>query len=98
MIIDAWMQHPTRRFLDHDMFESLRRWRGGGVPEGGVPIGGGIPALGGPGVAFGLLTAWHAPREGALTSNDEVAGWVAAPPDRVAGLAAVALDRPMEAV
>ncbi len=98
MIIDAWMQHPTRRFLDHDMFESLRRWRGGEVPEGEIPIDGSIQAMDGAGVAFGLLTAWHAPREGALISNDEVAGWVAAHPDRFAGLAAVALDRPMEAV
>jgi hypothetical protein len=36
--------------------------------------------------------------EGVLVSNDEVAGWVAAHPDRFAGLAAVDLARPMEAV
>jgi hypothetical protein len=23
-IVDVWMQHPTLRFLEHDMFESLR--------------------------------------------------------------------------
>jgi hypothetical protein len=28
MIIDAWIQHPTPRFLAHDMFDSLRRWTG----------------------------------------------------------------------
>ena len=50
------------------------------------------------GVSFGLLSAWHAPREGALISNDEVAAWVAEHPDRFAGLAAVDLDKPMEAV
>lgn len=50
------------------------------------------------GVGFGLLSAWHAPREGQLISNEEVAGWVQSHPDRFAGLAAVPLDRPMEAV
>jgi predicted TIM-barrel fold metal-dependent hydrolase len=49
------------------------------------------------GVGFGLLSAWHAPA-GVLISNDEVAGWVQAHPDRFAGLAAVDLARPMAAV
>ena len=42
------------------------------------------------GVAVGLLCAWHGP-EGPLISNDEVAGFVAAHPDRFAGLASVDL-------
>lgn len=50
------------------------------------------------GVEFGLLSAWHAPREGALISNDEVAGWVSQFPNRFAGLAAVDLAWPMVAV
>ena len=25
-IIDAWMQHPTARHANHEMFASLRRW------------------------------------------------------------------------
>jgi len=33
MVIDVWMQHPTLRFLEHDMFASLRRWTGAGVPS-----------------------------------------------------------------
>lgn len=33
MAIDVWMQHPTLRFLGHDMFDSLRRWTGGAIPE-----------------------------------------------------------------
>jgi len=28
MTIDAWMQHPTVRFSEHEMFDSLRRWTG----------------------------------------------------------------------
>jgi uncharacterized protein len=98
VIVDAWMQHPTRRFLDHEMFASLRRWTGGTIPDGEVPISATVAAMDAAGVDFGLLTAWHAPREGALISNDEVAGWVAAHPGRFAALAAVPLDRPMDAV
>ncbi len=98
MTIDAWMQHPTERFLRHEMFASLRRWTGGEIPEGEVPVEATVAAMDAAGVGFGLLTAWHAPREGALISNDEVAAWVQTHPDRFAGLAAVALDRPMEAV
>jgi hypothetical protein len=33
MTIDVWMQHPTKRFLAHDMFDSLRRWTGEAIPE-----------------------------------------------------------------
>jgi uncharacterized protein len=92
------MQHPTARFLAQDMFASLRRWSGSELPTGEPPITTTLQAMDGAGVRFGLLTAWHSPREGALISNDEVAGWVAAHPDRFAGLASVPLDRPMEAV
>lgn len=98
MVIDVWMQHPTLRFLRHDMFDSLRRWTGQDVPERETPIEATVAALDHADVRFGLLSAWHAPREDALISNDEVAGWVAAHPDRFAGLAAVDLDKPMDAV
>ncbi|UJA21798.1 amidohydrolase [Thermoleophilia bacterium SCSIO 60948] len=92
------MQHPTLRFLSHEMFESLRRWTGQSVPETEIPIDATIGAMDHAGVGFGLISAWHDPREGALISNDEVAGWVATHPDRLAGVAAVDLRRPMEAV
>jgi uncharacterized protein len=98
MIVDAWMQHPTRRFLENEMFASLRRWTGAEIPEGELPIETTLAAMDAAGVGFGLLTAWHAPREGALISNEEVAGWVRAHPQRFAGLAAVPLDHPMQAV
>lgn len=49
------------------------------------------------GVTFGLLSAWHGP-SGVLISNDEVHSWVLAHPDRFAGLAAVNLSKPMQAV
>ncbi|MHB8531082.1 MAG: amidohydrolase family protein [Solirubrobacteraceae bacterium] len=98
MIVDAWMQHPTSRFLGQEMFSSLRRWTGGEVPAQEIPIASTVAAMDAAGVDLGLLTAWHSPREGALISNDEVAEWVASAPGRFAGLAAVPLHRPMEAV
>jgi predicted TIM-barrel fold metal-dependent hydrolase len=97
MVVDVWMQHPTARLLEHEMFESLRRWTGGEVPTDEIPLATTITAMDVAGVEFGLLSAWHSP-EGRLIGNDEVAGWVAERPDRFAGLAAVDLRRPMDAV
>jgi predicted TIM-barrel fold metal-dependent hydrolase len=97
MVIDVWMQHPTLRFLRHDMFESLRRWTGQQVPAEEPSIAVTVAAMDRAGVRFGLMSAWHAP-EGVLIGNDEVAGWVGAYPDRFAGVAAVDLSKPMEAV
>jgi predicted TIM-barrel fold metal-dependent hydrolase len=96
--IDVWMQHPTVRFSQHDMFDSLRRWTGQQALTEELPIAGTVAAMDQAGVRFGLLSAWHAPREGTLISNDEVASWVAEHPDRLAGLAAVDLNKPMDAV
>ena len=96
-IVDAWMQHPTARFLAHDMFESLRRWTNLPTPDDDPPIGETIAAMDAGGVAFGLISAWHDP-SGPLLGNDLVAGFVAAHPDRLAGVAAVNLLDPMGAV
>src|SRR5207244_3285063 len=41
MAIDVWMQHPTSRFLRHDMFDSIRRWVEGVGDKGLV----GVPCL-----------------------------------------------------
>jgi predicted TIM-barrel fold metal-dependent hydrolase len=97
MTIDAWMQHPTQRFLRHEMLESLRRWSGAVIPTEEPPIEATVGALDAGGVQLGLLSAWHGPG-GALMSNEEVASWIAAHPTRFAGLAAVDLHRPMHAV
>lgn len=98
MTIDAWMQHPTLRFMQHESFDSLRSWTGQDVPADEIPLDVTIGVMDRGGVDFGLLSAWHAPREGALISNDEVAGWVVRHPDRFAGLAAVDLAKPVPAV
>ena len=97
MPVDVWMQHPTLAFLRHDMFASLRRWTGGAIPDEPPPIDVTIGVMDEADVSFGLLSAWHAP-SGVLIGNEDVAGWVAAHPDRLGGLAAVDLRRPVDAV
>jgi uncharacterized protein len=97
MTVDVWMQHPTLRFLRHEMLESIRRWTGQELPTEELSIDLTVAAMDAAGVSFGLLSGWHAP-EGPLITNDEVAGWVGQHPDRLAGLAAVDLAKPMAAV
>ena len=96
MVVDAWMQHPTQRFLRQEAFASLLRWTGQQLPDGELSVDLTIGAMDAAGVDFGLLTAWHGP-EGPLIANDEVAGFVAAHPGRLAGLAAVDLRDPVAA-
>ena len=98
MPIDAWMQHPTPRFLAHDMFHSLWRWTGQAPSGEEIPIDVTIASLDDAGIQIGILSAWHAPGEGALISNDEVANWVQQHPERFRALAAVDLEKPMQAV
>lgn len=95
-IIDVWMQHPTRRFQEQPMFESLRRWaRQEAIPD--IPLAATIAAMDQANVAIGLIAAWWGP-QGSLIDNDEVAGFVRAHPTRFRGLAAVDLNRPMVGV
>lgn len=96
MTVDAWMQHPTPRFLGDPMFDSLRRWTGGTMPED-IPLDATLAAMDAGGVEVGLCAAWHGPG-GPLIANDEVAAWVRAAPERLRGVAAVDLDDPVGAV
>jgi predicted TIM-barrel fold metal-dependent hydrolase len=95
-IVDVWMQHPTRRFLDQPFFESLRRWaRQDSLPE--IPLSKTIETMDEAGVGVGLVAAWWGPG-GALIGNDEVASFVDQHPGRLLGIASVDLHRPMDAV
>lgn len=97
MVVDVWMQHPTRRFLGEEMFAPLRRWIGQEPPADDPPLEVTIAAMDEGGVRLGLLSAWHGPG-GALIANDAVAESVAAYPARFGGLAAVDLLDPVRAV
>jgi len=96
-IIDAWIQHPTKRFISHPMFETLRRWtrQTGEIPD--IPLEFTIAVMDEARIAKSLTCAWWAPY-GELISNDEVADFVRQYPDRLVGIASVNLYRPMDAV
>jgi predicted TIM-barrel fold metal-dependent hydrolase len=102
-VIDVWMQHPTLRFMQHDMFDSLRRWTRANPTEGmkalteELPLKLTIDAMDAAGVERGLIAAWYGP-EGGLITNDEVAGFVAQFPERLVGVASVDLRQPVAAV
>ncbi len=102
-VIDVWMQHPTPRFIQHDMFDSLRRWTRAQPTEGmqateqQLPLEPTIAAMDAAGVERGLIAAWYGP-EGPMITNDEVAGFVAQYPERLVGVASVDLRRPVAAV
>ena len=83
MTIDAGMQHPTQRFLANDMLAPLRRWTGGGIPDGEVPIEATVACMDSGAVDFGLLSAWCGPNGLDLISNDEVADYLHANAARV---------------
>jgi hypothetical protein len=96
-VIDAWMQHPTPRFLAHDMFESLRRWSGTEIPVEDLPLELTVAAMEQGSVERGLISAWYGP-DGPLITNDEVASFIARYPDRFVGVASVDLRQPVAAV
>ncbi len=97
-IVDVWMQHPTLRHSQHEMFDSLRRWTGwtDGIDEE-LPLDLTIGLMDEGGVDLGLTAAWYGP-EGDLINNAEVAEYVAQYPDRLRGVAGGDLRKPMEAV
>ncbi|WP_425826190.1 amidohydrolase family protein [Streptomyces fractus] len=96
-VIDAWMQHPTLRHSNHEMFASLRRWTGLQMLEEALPVEVTVGALKEADVEIGLSAAWYGP-QGALISNDEVAEFVAQSGGRLRGVAGADLTRPMTAV
>ena len=97
MIIDAWIQHPSPAFLADEMFRSIRRWTSQAPIPDALPLSVTLGAMKAAKVDRALLSAWWGPT-GALITNDEVAAAVAQAPDHLAGVAAVNLRRPMEAV
>jgi predicted TIM-barrel fold metal-dependent hydrolase len=96
-IIDAWIQHPTPRFIAHEMFASLRRWMRLDIIPDEIPVELTLAALDSAGVNRALTSAWWGPA-GPLLSNDEVARTVRSHPERFAGIGSVDLHRPMDAV
>jgi predicted TIM-barrel fold metal-dependent hydrolase len=96
-VIDAWMQHPTLRHSNDEMFESLRRWVGLELRAEPLPLETTVAALAAGDVEIGLSAAWYGPA-GPLISNDEVAQFVADAGGRLRGVAGVDITRPVRAV
>src|SRR4029453_10487477 len=95
MTIDVWMQHPNADFIKNPVFDSLRRWRPGAWSESSHPIEATLAEMDKAGVTCGMLCAWWGP-SGPMISNDEVAHYCRAHPDRfivIAVLRAYALCR-----
>jgi predicted TIM-barrel fold metal-dependent hydrolase len=90
------MQHPTERFGNHEMFDSLRRWVGVDSFDG-IPLESTVSAMDETAVRIGTLSAWCGP-QGWLIDHGEVQGAIDASPGRFAGLASADLSKPMEAV
>jgi hypothetical protein len=61
-VIDVWMQHPTLRFMQHDMFASLRRWINLQVPDEEPSIDLTIAAMDHTGVDIGLISPLARPQ------------------------------------
>lgn len=97
MTIDVWMQHPTGRFIQHEMFESVRRWMGGAIPTEEVPVDLTLAAMDAAGVDKGLISAWYGP-DGPLITNEEVAKFAAQSQGRLLGVASVDIKKPVDAV
>lgn len=97
-IIDAWAQHPTKRFIDDPVFESLKRWAessGMEIPDQ-IPVemtAGGLKEMG----IQAMIAAWYGP-QGDLISNEEVKAWVDEYPEQFYGMCSVDLRDPVKAV
>ncbi|HVI01506.1 MAG TPA: amidohydrolase family protein [Enhygromyxa sp.] len=96
-IIDAWIQHPTPKFIGDPMFESLRRWMGLSTIPAAIPAEFTLGALDAAKIDRALVTAWWGP-QGPLLGNDEVAALTRAHPQRLFGVGSVDLRHPMAAV
>ena len=97
MIIDAWAQHPTLRHIQDPIFASLNRWNKTSPPTEAPAVATTIAAMDAGGVDKSLICAWQAPGRD-MISNDEVAGFVSAFPERLVGVGSVDISKPMDAV
>lgn len=95
-VVDAWIQHPTSRFLSHRMFESLRRWTGMADGSAELPLQVTVGAMEAANVTTALTCAWSSPT-GFMISNDEVADAVDASGGRLVGVGSVDLADPVKA-
>lgn len=98
-IIDAWAQ-PARREAFEKLPEIARLFKQSGsahLLESGLTAAQIVAEMDRAGVQTLMLSAWHRPGQWVF-SNDLIAEMVAEFPDRFVGVAAVNLEKPVEAV
>ncbi|MEK6304075.1 MAG: amidohydrolase family protein [Acidobacteriota bacterium] len=97
--IDAWAQPALKHFIE-DVPEAARLFKQSHtshIIESGITTEQMVASMDSAGVERAMLCAWHRPGK-SLTTNDEIAEIVARFPDRFVGVAAVNLEKPVEAV
>jgi predicted TIM-barrel fold metal-dependent hydrolase len=97
MSIDVWAQITTERMAKAPWLEPLLRWTARTGAFSVTTVQSTLQAMDAAGVEVALLSAWYGP-EGALISNEEVAGQIAASAERFRGLASGDLRNPVSAV
>jgi hypothetical protein len=99
LIIDAWAQPATRAAWEK-MPEVVRLFQQSGsakLLEAGLTTAQIVAAMDAAGIQKLMLSAWHRPGQW-IHHNDDVAAMVAQFPGRFVGVAAVNLEKPVEAV
>jgi len=93
------MQHPTKRFINHPMFSTLRRWNNEEVGKEFSPpdLEITIAAMNQAHIRKGHICSWQN-QEGVLISNTEVADFINEYPDGFIGIPSVPFHRPVLAV
>jgi predicted TIM-barrel fold metal-dependent hydrolase len=99
LIVDAWAQPATKESLEK-LPEVVRLFKQSGstrVMETGLTTEQIIESMDRAGIQKLMLSAWHRPGQW-IHHNDDVAEMVSRYPDRFVGVAAVNLEKPVEAV
>jgi uncharacterized protein len=97
--IDAWAQPALKHFIE-DVPEAARLFKQSHtshIIDSGITAEQMVASMDAAGVERAMLCGWHRPGK-SLTTNDEIAEIVARFPDRFVGVAAVNLEKPVEAV
>jgi hypothetical protein len=71
-IADAWAQHPTPRHVGDPIFDSLKRWTRSesDQPVADIPVSVTSDAMDRGGVFQSLISAWYAPRNVVISSDE----------------------------
>jgi predicted TIM-barrel fold metal-dependent hydrolase len=96
MIIDVWMQHPSLRQLQHEMFDSLWRWTGKAAPAE-IPLEATLDVFRNSNVDIALSAAWCGP-QGWMITNDEAASFAKRSAGLLKPVASADIGKPMTAV